>query len=175
MIAGAEDKMRGQYKITVLIYFAMVASVLIYALFVELIQKNPSFTGASEQDFQLNPLRYVLFGLSVAMFFIIKYLRNYLFSNSFPSNPSVSIGISGWQANNQSTRNPSSNFFIIEIVTYALCESVAIYGLVLFFIGKRSQDFYILMCLSLIYFAIYFPRYAQWEEWASKISSRELP
>jgi hypothetical protein len=53
-------------------------------------------------------------------------------------------------------------------VTYALCESIAIYGLILFLIGGRRFDFYSLVILSLIFFAVTFPRYAQWEEWLKK-------
>jgi hypothetical protein len=52
---------------------------------------------------------------------------------------------------------------VSSIITFALCEAVAIYGLVLFFIAGNSADFYIFMMLLLIYFAVYFPRYSQWE------------
>jgi hypothetical protein len=45
---------------------------------------------------------------------------------------------------------------------------VVIYGLMLFLMGGRSSDFYFFMALSLVFFAVYFPRYGQWEEWVSE-------
>ena len=53
-----------------------------------------------------------------------------------------------------------------SIVMLALCEAIAIYGLVLFLIGGRRADFYGFSALALLAFAVYFPRRSQWEAWA---------
>jgi hypothetical protein len=58
------------------------------------------------------------------------------------------------------------------VITYALCESIAIYGLILFLIGGSRFDFYTFLILSLIYFAAYFPRHHQWEEWVKAVYER---
>ncbi len=55
--------------------------------------------------------------------------------------------------------------FSATIITYALCESVAIFGLVLFLTGGETFDFYLFIALSLTFFAVHFPRYGQWEEY----------
>jgi hypothetical protein len=63
----------------------------------------------------------------------------------------------------------------VTIVTYAISESNAIFGLVLFLIGGSSLDLYTFMVISLFFYAIYFPRYNQWEEWMQAVKSPHPP
>jgi len=51
------------------------------------------------------------------------------------------------------------------VITYAFCESIAVLGLVLYFLGGSSTDFYVFMVISLFFFSVYFPKYERWEEW----------
>ena len=51
------------------------------------------------------------------------------------------------------------------IVTYALCEFVAVYGLVLFLSQGNTSDFYFFLALSFACFGIHFPKYRPWEVW----------
>lgn len=44
------------------------------------------------------------------------------------------------------------------IIIFALCESIAIYGLLLFILGKNRQDLYLLIGLSLILMPNLLPR-----------------
>jgi len=53
-----------------------------------------------------------------------------------------------------------------SVVALALCESSAIYGLVLFLLGGQRADFYGFAAFSLLGFAMYFPRRSLWEAWA---------
>ena len=48
--------------------------------------------------------------------------------------------------------------------TFALCESVAVLGLVLFLLAGNAMDFYVFMVISLGFFYLFFPKYDQWEE-----------
>ena len=50
------------------------------------------------------------------------------------------------------------------IIIFALCESVAVLGLVLFLLAGNALDFYILMTVSLGFFYLFFPKYDQWEQ-----------
>ena len=50
------------------------------------------------------------------------------------------------------------------IITFALCESVAVLGLVLFLLAGNAMDFYIFMVISLGFFYLFFPKYEQWEQ-----------
>lgn len=56
--------------------------------------------------------------------------------------------------------------FTVSVVALAMCEGIAIYGVVLFMIGGYRADFYGFAAFSLVAFAIHFPRRSQWEEWA---------
>ena len=52
-----------------------------------------------------------------------------------------------------------------SIVIFALCESIAVYGLALALMTKNMNDYYWLGGLSLIAFIYMFPKYEKWEEW----------
>ena len=53
--------------------------------------------------------------------------------------------------------------FQAAVVTFALSESVAIYGLVLFLMSGNAMNFYLFMFLSLFYFWFFYPKYQDWE------------
>ena len=55
----------------------------------------------------------------------------------------------------------SRRLLIADVVTAALCESVAIFGLVMFLLVRQIADFYTLVFISLAYFLYFFPRYSQ--------------
>ena len=50
------------------------------------------------------------------------------------------------------------------VITFALCEAVALFGLVLFLLAGNAMDFYVFMVISLGFFYLFFPKYAQWEQ-----------
>jgi len=56
------------------------------------------------------------------------------------------------------------NLSTTAIITLALCEAVAVLGLVLFLLAGQGMDFYIFMVISLGFFYLFFPQYEQWEE-----------
>jgi hypothetical protein len=51
------------------------------------------------------------------------------------------------------------------VITDTFCESIAVLGLVLHFLGGSPTDFYVFMLISLFFFSVYFPKYRRWEEW----------
>ena len=68
-------------------------------------------------------------------------------------------------------KNPQDNLSTLitklkmsAIITFGICETPGIYGLVLYFIGGSRTDFYVLAVYSLVLFAIFYPRINQWEE-----------
>ena len=91
-------------------------------------------------------MRYTLLGVTTVLFFATGYLQK--------------LFLSGKAAKQGSA---VQHFITGAVISYALCESVAIYGLVLFFLGGQALDFYLFMGLSLLFFLVYFPRYATWE------------
>jgi F0F1-type ATP synthase membrane subunit c/vacuolar-type H+-ATPase subunit K len=142
------EDLKRVYRLAMIIGIVMISSVFIYAFIVEFIKVNVKIN-INLPSSMVDLLRYLFFAIAIVEFLLIKFLRSRMVSGA-PSSAKIQKLLS------------------MTIFTYALCESVAIYGLILFLIGGRRFDFYSLMILSLIFFAIYFPRYAQWEEWLQK-------
>lgn len=60
---------------------------------------------------------------------------------------------------------------VSSIITLAISEAPALYGLALYFSGGTRLDFYIFAGFSLMLLTIFFPRLSQWEAFASQSSS----
>lgn len=158
MQPSRNDDLRKAYRMTAFIGLAMIASLVVYAVVVELIKKqNAPFGGYSPMPPDVfSTLRYALMVVAAVEFFVIRLMNKLMLSGKVPLQSS-----------------PTTVRFAPElqrlvsaaVVTFALCESVAIYGLVLFLIQGNSGDFYLFLVLSLLFFSTYFPRYGTWEEW----------
>lgn len=142
------------YRRAVLVWMAMVLSIFIYALVVELMRMNPALLERPSPFRETDAFRYVFLFLATTEFFVIGFIRNHSLSGR-------SVG------NRSSDRSHFSSkitkLLSISIITNALCESVAISGLLLFFLTKNPFDFYLFLAWSVVYFLFYFPRYDQWE------------
>lgn len=151
------DELKKTYRVTLFIGVAMIISLLIYAALVEVLKANfKPFRGLSPTT-EIEILRYLFFAIAIAEFFLIKFMRNRLLSKKRPP--------SGASTPKGSFSPGASKLMSVTILIYALCESVAILGLVLFLIAGSSRDFYIFLIIALFFYGIYFPRYRQWEEW----------
>jgi F0F1-type ATP synthase membrane subunit c/vacuolar-type H+-ATPase subunit K len=147
MEVSSVDELKREYRLATIIYIAMIATVFVYAVVVELIKKNfVPFKGFAPFP-EVYILRYVFLGLTIADFFLIKFIWRKLLSAS------------------------TQKLIETSVITYALCESVAIYGLILFLAAGSSLDFYTFMILSLSFFGVYFPRYSHWQKWV-KVGER---
>jgi hypothetical protein len=137
------------YQSSLIINIGIVAGLVIYAVIVEIIKsKFAPFEGFVDFE-QMALLRYIFYGLAVLQIFIIRFLRGALLRAS-PSDNSKTLVIKLSRA---------------SFATAALCELPAVFGLVLFFLGGHSRDFYLLLALSFVLVFLYFPRYRNWEEW----------
>jgi F0F1-type ATP synthase membrane subunit c/vacuolar-type H+-ATPase subunit K len=127
-----------QFKTTNYIGLAMMASVFIYAAIVLAIDKGYIPYKASANINFITTFKYILLVLAVLHYFIIRFFQKF-------SAKSANYLASG------------------AIITFALSEAVAIYGLVLFFLTGNATDFFIFMAISLLYFYLFYPKYADWE------------
>jgi hypothetical protein len=157
MELNSDAELKRGYRQARIIGIAMVFSVLVYALIVEIMRINPSFSREPLLPRGAESVKYLLLGFALIEFFVIRMIRRRFLSRE----PGQAITLQGGSVSTRVMR-----LLIASIMTYALCESIAISGLVLFFLTRRPFDFYLFMGISLIYFAATFPRYAQWEEWA---------
>jgi len=121
---------------------ALIISVFLYAVVVEVVKRYAApflgFAGLTPAQAQM--LKYVFVALALGHFFLIKFIQKILASGSV------------------------QRLFTAAVVTFALCEAVAIFGLVLFLLAGNSLNFYLFMFLSLFYFWFFFPKYQEWED-----------
>jgi F0F1-type ATP synthase membrane subunit c/vacuolar-type H+-ATPase subunit K len=152
----AVDELKNRYRKAVFIWMDMVFSIFLYAFVVEILKMNSPFLRIASPLQEGGIPVFLLLGFAVMTFFLIKYIRNQIISDKLSSNP----------ADSKSPLSPKiTKLLRASLVSNAICETVAILGLILFVLTKNPFDFYVFMVLSLIYFAFSFPRYTQWEEW----------
>ena len=141
-LARSLTTLKARYLAINFIGLAMIAAVFVYAGVVELLKwKWAPFTGFTSLDPQTVVfIKYAFLALAAAQFGIIKAVQKIL--------PAPSV----------------EKLSLTAIITFALCESVGVLGLVLFLLAGNSMDFYIFMVISLGFFTLFFPKYEQWEQ-----------
>jgi hypothetical protein len=148
-----EEGLRKTFQIATVISAAICSSMVIYAVVVEIIvAQSILFKGVAHTS-NIASIRYLLYALALLLVFFINALRKSLLRKI----KSDKLGV------------VRSRLLKTSIVTSALCEVPAIFGLVLFFIGGLRRDFYILLVFSFALLYLYFPRYKAWEEWNRNI------
>lgn len=152
------EKLQQYHKMATVIGYGMMGTLLIFAAVVETLKATSfEFQGfLPPAVFEL--LRYIFLGLAVVEFLAVKLIRNLILKKG---------RVSGLTSQGGPLLSKIQKLFTAAIVSFAFCESVAIYGLVLFIIGGSSFDFYLFTFFSLLFYAAYFPRYSQWEEWVN--------
>jgi hypothetical protein len=141
-LARSLTTLKARYLAVNFIGLAMIASVFVYAGVVELLKwQLAPFAGFAKLDpGTVALLKYAFLALAAAQFGVIKAVQKIL--------PASSV----------------EKLSLTAIITFALCESVAVLGLVLFVLAGNSLDFYIFMVISLGFFTLFFPKYDQWEQ-----------
>jgi hypothetical protein len=144
-----KDNTRRGFELSRVISVYAIFHILIYTFIVELIygRYQSSFTGFSSPS-EVNRFRYILIGAAIVEIFLIRFIRIYMNRSLYKKDLSKKEAI--------------SYLIIISLITSAICESVAIYGMILFFMGGNLFDFYPFTLLSLLLMIIYFPRYSHW-------------
>ena len=133
--------LKARYLAVNFIGLAMIGAVFVYAGVVELIKwRLAPFAGFARLDPRtVGLLKYAFLALAAAQYGIIKAIRKILPVKS------------------------ADNLAQAAVITFALCEAVALLGLVLFLLAGNSMDFYIFMVISLGFFYLVFRKYEQWE------------
>jgi F0F1-type ATP synthase membrane subunit c/vacuolar-type H+-ATPase subunit K len=140
-----------QFKTTNYIGLLMMAAVFLYALVVVAIDQGyiPFKPQPVIDPATVTMLKYIFLGLALGHYFLIRYFQK--FSQRAPN-----------------YLPPGA------IIIYALCEAVALYGLVLFLLSGNATNFFVFMVISLLYFYLFYPKYADWERlWRQGFSQKK--
>lgn len=149
------SELKRKHQMSVILYVAFMASLALYVLVIQIFKARfKEFSGISE-NIDFSWLRYVFFALGLAQIFLIRFVRETLTKALASVDPEIL----------------THHLQKMSVLTAALCEVPAIFGLVLFFLSGLIKDFYVLCAISCVLFALFFPRLANWEAWmASKTS-----
>jgi F0F1-type ATP synthase membrane subunit c/vacuolar-type H+-ATPase subunit K len=125
-----DQQLKTRYLTANFIGLVMMGSVFIYLVVVEVLKRTLApFAGLADfTPAQVQMLKYIFVALAIGHFFVIRFVQKILSTGSM------------------------EGLFRAAVVTFALSEAVAIYGLVLFLLSGRAMDFYLFMFLSLFYF-----------------------
>jgi hypothetical protein len=156
------EKLRAAYRVAVIIGLAMMASLLVYLIIVGLFEKGyVEIKTVVLPGGVLEIIKFVLLGASVVSYFLIGVITGKILA--------VGQGREGTSgARPQPTTGIASEFGPLvnaAVVTFAVCELPAIFGLILFFTGRNASDFHLFLLISLFFFATKFPKFSSWEEW----------
>lgn len=149
------DNLKRAYRTSVIIHNAVIASLFIYIILAEMIRRQFEPFEGFVNGFDFPLLRYALYVLALVQLVVIIKIRGILLKKGSIDDMEDVI----------------SKLSRTSIVTSALCEVPAIYGLILFLLGGSSRDFYILLIWSGVLFFLCFPRYSNWEKWAGSVMS----
>jgi hypothetical protein len=131
---------------TVIMAWAMTASILMYAVVVEVIRmQNHPFTGFAPGA---APPKDALFVGALLAFIGIRLVRNAI--------------LKGADASAESRLNRLRTATIVSLV---MTDIPALLGLVSFLLTGNTQEFYVMMALSIAAVALYFPKLNHWEVW----------
>jgi hypothetical protein len=143
--------LKSSYRRAVCVWVGMVGGIFFYLLLVELFKPDIHFLQRGSLSPEVTPLKYFLLTFSVLTLFLIWFVRDQILNGKPPAG-----------------KTPASKLLMASVMTDALCEMMAINGVTLFLLTRNPLTFYIFLLLSFVLFAYFFPRYAQWEEWAGR-------
>jgi len=151
-------------KVLWTIWGAMVASLVIYMLIPNLIGDQIKMQELPPDVFIL--LRNVLYVVALIELAIIPFIKRItLKSYKAPLNPNQKIpGTSNHPA--------TAKYATVMIISLAIAESIAIYGLVLFFLAKDSQSLYLLTAIGAMAMIIHRPKMEELEQLAIATSGK---
>ena len=144
----------------------MIGIVLIVGLFLYayvmliIVREFAPFTGFIALP-MIDLLRYVLLAMAVAQLFVARLIQKSILSSKVFARAMI--------FQRQPFSQPIQKLFNASTFPLAICEAIVIYGLMLFLMAGNTSDYFIFAGLFLLGFAIYFPRYRQWEQWVIQL------
>jgi hypothetical protein len=156
-MSRAPDELDRACRQAQLIGGALVLAIATYAFVAEMIRtQNAPFIGFAP-TVPLPLLRLVLAGMAGLGLVVVNIVRRRIIAGRVAALAPGAAPIPLVQ-----------RLLTASLVTLAMCQAIAIYGLVLFLLGGQRADFYGFAAFALVGFAVYFPRRSQWEAWAQQ-------
>lgn len=152
-----DTNLKNAQKTALIISFAFIFSLGIYVGLAEFVLGDLDLGMGSTN---LSFLRYVFMAFAVVEVVLMMIIKNRILSGKtkFVQQPDLE----------KDSSKPDEGEFInrlrtAHIITFAFCESIAIYGLILFILEKNKTIFYAFLGVSLFMMLVHFPKYDDWK------------
>jgi hypothetical protein len=136
------------------VYGAMVGSILVYWIVVQVIRKVGQIPRGRDVFAAVDWLRYPLYVLGVAACVAVVVMRRRLFDPERVTRP----------ARGQNLPELLAALSYKQVLVFAVGEVPVILGLALYFVGGYLLDFYLLAGVSAVAFALAYPSAVEWEQ-----------
>ncbi|MCL2458587.1 MAG: hypothetical protein FWF31_07010 [Desulfobulbus sp.] len=141
-----------------MIWSALAGSLILYVIAIPLLLPNTSSNFAVEL---YNETRMMLYAAAAVTLAVSWLVRRWLLAAKTPLKPS------------RSRQHPVvQRYTTAMIVALSIAEAIAIYGLVLFLLGKNLTDLLLHSTLALAAMACYFPKKTDLTDLAEKLDRR---
>lgn len=138
--AQGNELFESGWKLVYIIWACLFMSLIMYLLVGMYAAENINIP-LDKNSFEM--MRNALYGLSFVILVATKLVKNYLLSDKGVKTKPVQ------QQPGQSPQDPAiARYMIVMMISLALSEAVAIFGLILFFTGKNTYDLYFLIAIS---------------------------
>ena len=159
--AAIQDRLRTVLAPLRVVYGAMVGSILVYWIVVQVIRRVGQIPRGRDAFAAVDWMRYPLFVLGIAACLAVVLMRRRLFA------PDDVIR----HARGRNLAEVLSALSSNQILIFAVSEVPVILGLALYFVGGYLLDFYIMAGLSAMAFALAFPSAEGWGQVLTRIRS----
>ncbi|MEW6349769.1 MAG: hypothetical protein AB1646_11955 [Thermodesulfobacteriota bacterium] len=146
MEAITEQELKSVYARAAIIQGSLVVSVVVYVVVGELL-RMVGYPGSSlgHDGSWYQYIRYALLAVSIILLPIAGFIKSTVIAGAVPE-------------------NMPSKLMTGAVIAGAFCDAIGMFGLVLFLIAANIVDVYIFAVIALVGHAVFFPRYAEWEE-----------
>lgn len=158
--------LRNEYRRAVLVCLALASSVPIYIGAVEFFARSSQpFRGLSPVDATLfSTLKLLLLAVTAVTFVMLPTIRHRF----------LAAGYKAGTVQEKHVSEPAERLMGSTLLSLALCESITIYGFILFLLNGAHPEFYLFLLISMVAFLVNFPRFSRWEAWARSISEARI-
>ena len=154
-----EEQLRRELRPAWLIWVGGLGTLVIIALLCHFIGERGR---VSTRGLPVDLLRYIFFGLSAVAYAAAGFIRKRMLRRGLggPLKASSPIGMA--------RRSPwAARYLTVMIVSLAISDSIAIYGLLLFLLGAGFTTLYMFLSLFAIAMFIYRPSFAEFKALAT--------
>jgi hypothetical protein len=139
------ETLQKQFNIIRIIWLAMLVSLAIYLVICQL--AGDAVRQGVGNDIPLDLMRSILIAISVAELLLIDFFRKRTLKPRRGAAPEAVV----------------QKYSVTSLISYAIAESIGIFGMVLYFLGDRVHYLYMLIAISALTMVYYRPKFEELE------------